>query len=81
MKSDCCRAEVKLSEFDAHYHRCTKCGEVCRLFEKLTPSQVKAIRWPTWEECDEQEGKQPTAHHFADWIIRYALQDLMPEEK
>lgn len=54
---------------------------------KLTPEQVKAIRWPSDELYQEQESHKAHVGHqwelkdFGDWAIRYALQYLVEEEK
>jgi len=82
MKSKCCGADII---HDEHFS-CKGCTQPCiPVLEKedfwLTPEQIKAIRWPSYEECNRQDNHQLTIHHLIDWAIRYALQDLMPEEE
>ena len=51
---------------------------------KLTPEQVKAIRWPSAETFLQLPREQRIAMSTEQewkWAICYALKDLMPEEK
>lgn len=103
MKSDCCGADVQLAPRE---FLCKKCGFECGnvpgnpreydgntgrpCFDKLTPDQLKAIRWPSEQEIIEtwyETGKIDTPFNseravlLANWLRAYALRHLMPEEK
>lgn len=95
LTSDCCGAEVqeyRNHDNDEHTNVwiCRHCANYCKLgVPKLTPTQVKAIRWPNKDEIEkklyEVEGSEcwnlPVCIEMVHWSIRYALQDLMPEEE
>lgn len=93
MKKECCGAEPESREIDGRWYQvCGQCGLLYSLPNlKLTPEQVKAIRWPTGDEiftlilhiADEHKDKDHAFH--LEWTvklaIRYALQDLMPDQR
>jgi hypothetical protein len=55
----------------------------CAEPEKLTPEQVKAIRWPDLKDKRlwAMYLKTPDPQDMVNEFIRYALQDLMPEKR
>lgn len=73
--------------------RCANCDTVIVEYPipKLTPSQLKVIRWPSGNEifalfitiAEDHEDKDHAFHLEAtiNWAIRYALQDLIDQEE
>lgn len=91
IKSDCCGADWRPS-LELGGWECPSCGKhvVVRprgevKVKKLTPAQVKAIRWPNEEtlkaiyRTEHQGEPQGSYKRMMYEAIRYALKDLVEE--